>query len=176
MQELELHRIRGRRPESLSAYERTLLAREHMLRLDRGEFAKARNLLDSAIQEEPNYADAFALLGDWHSLYLSQGWAQSRDVHVCSAERETERALELDRDNPRALTLMGHRRSIYHRDYKAAQEMFAHALAVAPGSAQAWLWSSFTFSFVGEAEEAIRRASHALALSPRDRDGTCQRL
>jgi adenylate cyclase len=168
--QIELRRIRGKRPESLSVYETVLLAREHMLTYRREDFEAARTLLNLAVAAEPTYADAHALLADWHSLFLSQGWTADRQAHVAAAEAANAEALAQDRTNPRALVLWGHRRALYHRDYAAAQEFFRRALDVAPGSASAWLWSSYTYSFIGDAAEAIRRALHALELSPRDRE------
>jgi adenylate cyclase len=48
--------------------------------------------------------------------------------------------------------------------------MFRRALDAAPSSAHAWLKSSYTFSYIGETEEAVRRAERALELSPCDRE------
>jgi DNA-binding SARP family transcriptional activator/TolB-like protein/Tfp pilus assembly protein PilF len=170
VQQMELRRIRGKRPESLSVYETVLLAREQMLTYRRGDFEAARALLDLAVTTEPTYAEAHALLADWHSLFLSQGWTADRETHVAAAEAANAEALAHDRANPRALVLSGHRRALYHRDYAAAQDLFRRALEAAPGSASAWLWSSYTYSFIGDAAEALRRARHALELSPRDRE------
>ena len=170
VREVELQRIRGRRPESLSVYEKTLLVREHLLRLDRAGFAEARQLLDAIIAEEPGYAEAYALDADWHGLFLSQGWSNDRETHINAVDLQTRHALDLDGDNLRALIFHAHRKSLHHRDFDTAQNIFRHALDVSPNSAKAWLWSSLTFSYVGEVHEAVRRAERALSLSPRDRE------
>ena len=46
--ELELRRIRGKRPESLTVYEKVLLAREHLQTMEHENFQQARRLLDEA--------------------------------------------------------------------------------------------------------------------------------
>ncbi len=68
------------------------------------------------------------------------------------------------------LVFYAHRRSLLHRDYLAAQALFGRALDIQPSSAEAWRWSSFTYAYIGNASEAIRRADRALQLSPCDRD------
>ena len=170
VREIELQRIRGKRPDSLSVYEKVLLARENVLLLRNETFALAKSLLDEAVAEEPDYADAYALAADWHGLRLGQGWSSDRRSDVAAVDRLAQQALLLDGDNVRALVCYGHRKSLLHRDYPAALEMFRRALDAAPSSAHAWLKSSYTFAYIGEAEEAIRRAERALEFSPCDRE------
>lgn len=168
VREAELFRIRGKRPESLSAYEMVLLSREHLLRLDPHGFAAARKYLDRAMVEEPGYAEAYALSADWHGLKIAQGLSDDREADIAMLEDSARMALALDGSNVRASIRYGHRRSLLHRDYRTALDLFDRALRTAPNSAQAWLWSSFTFSYVGKVEEALRRAQRALQLSPHD--------
>lgn len=166
----ELRRIRGKRPELLSVYEKVLLVREHLMVLQRDGFLEARRLLDEIIAEDPHYAEAYALSADWHNLFVSQGWALQREPHLSEVDRLARTALTLDRLNLRALTFYAHRRSLLHRDYGAACRLFARALEAAPSAVKAWLWSSYTYSYVGDYAEALRRAEKALSLSPCDRE------
>ena len=92
-----------------------------------------------------------------------------RAADVAAVGKMAEIALRLDRDNVRALICHGHRKALLHRDYTVAKEAFRRALDVAPSWAQTWAWSSYTFSYLNETEEALRRAYRALELSPRDR-------
>jgi TolB-like protein/Tfp pilus assembly protein PilF len=167
--ELELRRIRGKRPESLTVYEKVLLAREHLQTMEHENFQQARRLLDEAIETEPGYAESYALCADWHGRVISQGWSVNRAADVQAVERLTRKALDLDSGNLRALVFYAHRKSLLHRDYSEARRLFGRALDLSPNSAQAWLWSSYTHAYVGDADEALRRAFRALELSPRDR-------
>jgi adenylate cyclase len=166
----ELRRIRGMRPEDLSVYDKILLAREHIMMLERDGFTEAMGLLDDAIAQEPEYAEAYALAAELHVLLIGQGWSPDRTFEAGEIDQLTRKALMLDRDNVRALVCNGHRKSLLHRDYPAALEMFRHALDIAPNSAHVWQRSSFTFAYIGDGAEAIRRAERAVELSPFDRE------
>jgi adenylate cyclase len=170
VREIELRRIRGSRPDSLSVYEKILLAREHISMLQRNGFIQAKQLLNDVICEEPEYAEAYALAADWHGLMIGQGWSSDRAADTAAVDQLTLHALSLDADNVRALVYYGHRKSLLHRDYPTALKLFQHALNVSPSSAHAWLKSSYTFAYIGEPAEAIRRAEHAVVLSPCDRE------
>jgi adenylate cyclase len=54
------------------------------------------------------------------------------------------------------------------RDYDGAIALFQRAAAASPNSTEAWMWSSPTYSYIGDGAEAARRAEHALLLSPLD--------
>jgi DNA-binding SARP family transcriptional activator/TolB-like protein/Tfp pilus assembly protein PilF len=170
VQELELRRIRGKRPESLTTYERVLLAREHLMTLRRDEYEQARILLTAAIAAEPTYGEAYALLADYHGIALTQGWLGDRAGTIRLVGDLTRKALDLDRDNCRALMFQAHRRSLLHRDFDDAMRLFDQALGLWPGSAHTWAWSSYTWAYVGQPHEAIRRVERAMELSPRDRE------
>jgi adenylate cyclase len=167
--EMELQRIRGKRPESLTVYEKILLAREYLLTMDHNSFLAARRLLTEATELEPHYAEPYALLADFHGLVAAEGLSDNRDTDVAEVERLTRKALSLDSDNLRALVFYAHRKSLLQRDYEASQDLFRRALTVSPHSAQAWLWSSYVYSWVGDTDEALSRANRALELSPQDR-------
>ena len=170
VQELELRRIRGRRPESLSVHELVLLAREKLLTLEQDAFDDAKSLLDRAVSAEPEYADAHALLADWHTLTMTQGWRTDRHAAVQEVDAAARRALALDPENCRALMFHAHRRALLHRDFDGALALFERGTSAWPGSAHMWLWSSYSWAYVGDAAEAVRRVTRALELSPRDRE------
>ncbi len=165
----ELRRIRGKRPDSLTAYDKVLLAREHLDTMDHQRLLAARPLLEDVVTEESDYGEAHALLADYHGLIAAEGLSRNREADIVAVDRATARALTLDPDNIRALVSYAHRRSLLHRDYAGARELFRRALDLSPNNAMAWLWSSLLFSWLGEAGEALARAQRALDLSPRDR-------
>lgn len=167
--EQELRRVRGQRPETLSTYDKVLLARACMLERTRESYDKAKSLIDEATRLEPSYSEAHALAADWHGFSIAEGFAVDRDLAVSELLRLVTHALSLDAGNVRALTYGAHWKALMHRDYGGAQEMFGRALELVPHYAPAWLWSSYTWAYAGSGQEAVRRAARALELSPVDR-------
>jgi tetratricopeptide (TPR) repeat protein len=170
VRETELRRIRGRRPNVLSVYEKILLSREHIVLVNRDGFDKAKKLLDEVIQEDPGYGEAYALAAEWHSTMIGEGWSTDRAGGIAAVERLSRTALSLDNCNLRALVSYGYRRSLHHRDYSGAKSMLQQALDAAPCLASAWALSGLCFAHAGDATEAVRRATRALELSPYDRE------
>jgi len=165
----ELRRIRTKRPESMTAYDLVLQARELIFHLRQDSFERAGHLLREAVALDPRYAGAHALVADWYSLRLGQGWSNDSNTDAQALSRASEQAVSCDAQNARALALLGHNRTILDRDYESAQALFERALEAAPNDAGSWMWSSPTLAFIGNGAEAVRRAERALRLSPRDR-------
>ena len=165
----ELRRIRLKRPDSMDAYDLVLQALNLHHLLDRKRFAKERQLLRRAMKLDPSYAMPYALLAEWYSLRFGQGWSASAgQKDAMEADRLAAAAIERDPNNVRALAIYGHQRSFMFRDYDRALVFLERALSVAPSSAQAWCYSSPTFSYIGDGRAAIERAERGLRLSPRD--------
>jgi TolB-like protein/Tfp pilus assembly protein PilF len=170
IRETELRRVRGKRPKVLRVYEKILLSREHIMLLNRDGFSEAKTLLDEVIEEDPGYGEAYALAAEWHSAMIGERWSTNQDTGIVEVERLNRTALSLDGCNLRALLSYGHRRSMTHRDQFGAMRMFQQALDVAPCSAHAWALSGLCLAYMGDAAEAVRRATRALELSPYDRE------
>ena len=168
VQESELRRVLRKRPESLDAYECVLRGLDLIYHFEGDQFAEALKMFERAMALDPKYATAHALAASWYSVRINQG--QSTDVRadLTEADRLSRLALTLDRFDPLALSLCGHVRTFLFRDYDHAIELFDRALAANPSSAIAWLRSSATFSYIGEAREAKRRGEIGLRLSPHD--------
>jgi DNA-binding SARP family transcriptional activator/Tfp pilus assembly protein PilF len=170
VRETELRRIRGKRPNILSVYEKVLLSREYIALLDRDHFGEAKTLLDEVMEEDPGYGEAYALAADWHGAMIGERWSHDRPAHVAAIEHLTRTALHHDSRNVRALVSYGHRRSNSYRDQEGARRLFRQALDFAPSSAIAWALSGLCHAYAGDSAEAMRQATRALELSPYDRE------
>jgi DNA-binding SARP family transcriptional activator/TolB-like protein len=168
VRETELRRIRGQRPTVFSVYEKILLSREQIMMLERDRFDEAKMLLDEVIDEDPGYGEAYALAADWHGVMVGERWSTDPAAQIAEVERLTKIALRHDNCNLRALLSHAHRRTMSKRDHGGAMRVFQQALDVAPSSAHAWALSGLCLAFSGQPEEAVRRASWALDLSPYD--------
>src|SRR5205085_4699402 len=168
----ELRGAMRKKPENFTAYDHTLRALHIINSLDVKTFMLARDYLNKAMEEDPNFAMPVALAARWHSLYVGQGLSTEPDVDRAKAVELAARAIELDGQNALALATYGHLRSYLFHDYDSALVYFDRALKACPNHSLAWLLSSGTLSYVGRTEEAIKHAEHALRLSPVDQ-GLC---
>jgi adenylate cyclase len=165
----ELRAAMRKRPENFTAYDCTLRALHIINSLDKGSFLQARDYLDKAMQEDPNFAMPTAWAARWHSLYVGQGWSENPSEDSKKAAELAARAIELDQDNALALATYGHLRSYLFHDYDTALVYFDRALSVCPNHSLAWILSCATLTYVGRIEQAITHGEHALRLSPFDR-------
>ena len=164
----ELRAAMRKKPENFTAYDHTLRALHIINSLDKSTFLQAREYLNSAMQEDANFAMPVAWAARWHSIYVGQGWSSDPAGDSAKAAELATRAIDLDRDNALALATHGHLRSYLFHDYDSALVYFDRALAACPNHALAWILSSATLSYVGRSEQAIRHAEQALRLSPFD--------
>jgi adenylate cyclase len=165
----ELRAAMRKRPENFSAYDHTLRGLHIINSLDVNTFLQAREFLNKAIDEDPNFAMPVAWAARWHSLYVGQGWSANPAQDAVKAAELAIKAIELDGQNALALATYGHLKSYLFHDYDSALVYFDRALTACPNHSLAWLLSSGTLSYVGHGEQAIKHAEHALQLSPLDR-------
>jgi TolB-like protein len=166
--EAELRRALRQRPESMEAYDCLLRGSTQRYHLDPEEFAEARIWLQRAIELDPGYAAPYAVLADWHSIRMAQGWSSDPDADVLEVTRLSAAALERDSFDAIALGLCGHLKSFLFHEFDEAIILFDRALAASPNSALAWTRSSPTYTYIGLVDEAVARAEQGLRLSPLD--------
>lgn len=165
---VEMQRARRMRPESMTAHDHVLRGMDLMSQLRREGFEQAREHFRQALAIEPDYAMALALAGEWHSLWLGQGWSADRAHDQAESLGLSQAAVDRDPTNVRALTVLAHDRAFLFRDYDGALALFHRAEAFSPGSAQVWAMSAPTYRYIGETAEAVRRIELAKKLSPQD--------
>jgi adenylate cyclase len=165
----ELRNAMRKKPENFSAYDCTLRALHIMHSLDKNTFMQARDYLEKAMAEDPEFAMPIAWAARWYGLWLGQSWSVDPAADRAKALELAARAIELDGQNALALATYGHLKSWLSHDYDMALVYFDRALAACPSHSLAWLLSSPTLSYIGRGEQAVRHAEHALRLSPLDR-------
>jgi adenylate cyclase len=168
VREAELRRALRKRPDSMEAYDCVLRGMAQRYHLNLEDFADARTWLERAIALDPGYAAPYALLADWHSIRVNQGWSTDPTADNAEVIRLATAAFERDSFDAMALALCGHVKSLLLHDFDDAIALFDRAISASPSSAIAWTRSSPTFSYIGDAREAIRRAEQGLRLSPFD--------
>jgi adenylate cyclase len=165
----ELRAAMRKRPENFNAYDFTLRALHTIHSLELNTFLQARDYLNKAMEEDPNFAMPVAWAARWHSIFVGQGWSANQAQDSATAVELALKAIELDGQNALALATYGHLRSYLFHDYDSAFEYFDRALAACPNHSLAWLLSSGTLSYVGRSVQAVQHGEKALQLSPLDR-------
>ena len=151
-----------------AAHRLVLTAIQGIFRLDKAKFMRARaNLLD-AIALDPNYAAAHAWLAYWSIMAVGQGWVRDPKDVTALAGVSASRAVELDPMDARAWSIAGHVKGYFLHDVPTALTFHAHAIELNPNLPIAWTLSSAAKIYSGEHATAIRHASIARSLSPRD--------
>ena len=126
-------------------------------RLDRGPFVRGGELLARAVAQEPQNAAAHAWFAYWHLLLMSQGWAEDASAATRRASELAERAVRLDGQDGRALTIAGHVRAYLFHRLPEAMALHDRALAANPNLAMAWALSAICCLYQGDVAEAERR-------------------
>ena len=165
---VELKRVRGKRLTDLGAYELLLRAQENMHNSSREVFDATEELLDKAIERDPNYAAALAWRAQWHVLRIGQGWSPEPERDTQQASHFAQRAIECDPLEPMAHVVSGHIASFLRKDFDTAFRHFEAALEINPNCALAWLWSAASRAYIGDGPRAIHEIQKAMALSPYD--------
>src|SRR5207302_1445358 len=111
-----------------------------------------------AIALEPDFASSHAWYAFWHIFLVGQGWAEDAQGAMAEAGRIAERATMLDQQDAKALTIAGHVRAFMHHRMREAMTFHDRALTLNPNLAMAWGLSAMTYTYVGDLEEAARRA------------------
>ena len=164
----ELRRVRLKKPDRQDAYELLLRGQENMRSPSRAVFEAAQPLFEEALALDPDYALARAWLAHWYVTRVGQGWSPDWSHDAAVADRFARRAAECDPSEPMAFAVQGHVAAYFSKDFTGARTHFETALRLNPNAARAWLWSAYTYAWMGEGERAVEHIKRAMALSPYD--------
>ena len=151
-----------------TAYDLLLRALALIGRMERPLFLQAGDLLARAIQLEPDYAASHAWYAYWHLFLVGQAWTDDPKAGMLEAGRLADRAITLDPQDAKALTIAGHVRASMRHRLREALTMHERALTLNPNLAMAWNLSGMAFAYVGDLGEAARRIARYKQLSPLD--------
>ena len=170
MQLIEARRASDLDPADSSAYHLVLRALPLIGRLKRADFNTAGKLLSDALAIQPDYAAAHAARAYWAMFSLSQGWAERPSEMMAEAGSCADRAITLDPQDARGLTIAGHVRAYVFRRPREALELHSRALSLNPNLAMAWGLAATSHVYAGDLEEAARCFDRYRRLSPTDPD------
>jgi adenylate cyclase len=162
----EIERSRRKRPQDLGAYDYTMRALPHVWKLEKEESAKGLELLDKALEIDPNYPLALSLAGWCHAQRVGYNWADDIAGGKASALALAERAAALSSDDSLVLAVLGAVHTILG-NVGTAHVLLERALALDPNDA--WAWSRLGWvENLSNPARAIESFERAFRLSPLD--------
>jgi adenylate cyclase len=166
----EIERARSRRPKTLDAWDRYLQAVASYHRMTEEDIGAAISLLEQAIDLEPEFANAYALLSRCHAEIGQRGWVQPvREAYELS-RRIAEKAVRVAPSSPEAnqalafvLIMIG--------EAERAVTVARRAIDLNPNYAEGQTVLGLALVFNGDLEGSLAACHRAQRSNPRDTRG-----
>jgi adenylate cyclase len=150
---------------NLEAYDSFLRGQEFFLKSSKEGNAKARQMFEKAVQQDPDNADAYAGLGSVYAL--DRIFQSSDDPQLLDrAYQMAQKAIALDESNPLAYMLLGSL-DLMNRRYDQAISEGQRAVELGPNLADGYFWLSRILTFSVRPRESIVTAEKGMRLDPR---------
>jgi len=149
-------------PEAHEAY---LIGMHHFMLFTGAGIIKGKKYLERAIEVDPGYAEAYAVLAAIHlnsTYFLSLPPAEV----VPRARELLVKALELDPDNAPAILSQAWIQMTYDWDWAASEQSHLRVLQLAPSLNPGHINYAYLLACVGRFDEAIAHARRAEQLDP----------
>jgi adenylate cyclase len=166
LRQSEIERARRKRPDSLDAYDLYLRALPDAFASMPEDADKALALLGKAIELEPDYAAAHAIIAWCHEVRYLRGGLQEETR--LAALRHSRQAIAAGGDDATALATAAFVIAVCGRDFVNALTAFDRSFALSNSSALALGLSSIVRAWNGDDAIAVENANRALRLSPFD--------
>jgi adenylate cyclase len=147
-------RAQAKPTSSLAAYEYVLRGRDSFSHATRDDNDQASGLFQRAIDLDPNYAEAYAALGEAHYEAVISGWSQFREDELERAKALAQKALALDPTTTRAYRLLADI-DLFRKRYDLALEHLDRALEINPSDADNYAHRGSVSVWAGRAAEGL---------------------
>jgi adenylate cyclase len=166
VEQAEFQRSKRKLTESLDAYDYYLRGLSAVHEWSREGNIEALSYFKRAIDLDPNFAAAYGCAARCYSQRKAGAWSTDPIHEIADAERLARKAAELGWDDAVALCTAGIALAFVVGDLKSAMTFTDRAVLLNPNLALAWHFSGWVKLWSGQAEEAIKRLTQALRLSP----------
>jgi tetratricopeptide (TPR) repeat protein/TolB-like protein len=139
-----------------------------MFTMEREKYQQAGQLINRALEIDPDNSDVAAWAARWRHFRICQGWAQHTLQEFATVGGFALRALKSNPDNAEALGIYAHYCAFTNKDFNAALYCFDRALRLNPSQAFVWGLSGSTYCYIGEPLTALERLDHYRELAPFD--------
>jgi len=163
----ERRRIERRGTDNLEAYDYFLRGRQLQWQRSKEANQEARPLLERAIELDPHFTRAYAVLARLHAIDYANHWRDPPEQSLRKAQELAQRAVELDDDEPEAHVALG---LIMMRQHHLAIAEARRALALDPNHAWAHSLLGQALHYSGRSQDAVEPLQAAIRLDPHDQD------
>jgi adenylate cyclase len=168
LEEAEIERARRKPTEDLDAYDHYLRALAMIDRLTNEAISEALQLFTSAIEQDPDFALAYARAAHCYVHRRTNGWMLDRARETAEAARLARRAVYLGRDDAVALCYGGYVLGYVAGELDDGAAFVDRALALNANLAAAWGFSGWMKICLGDFETGLKHVAMAMRLSPLD--------
>ncbi len=151
--------------DNVEAWEASVQGWSHYRRRTKLDNARARQLWQKALELDPEFALAYALIGSTHMMDSSRSWVDDPRRSLNSAEELAHKALSMDDSIARAHALLG---NVYmnRKQYEKALAELERGVALAPNNPHLLGGYAHQLMLLGKAEKSVRLVEKALSLHP----------
>jgi TolB-like protein/class 3 adenylate cyclase len=172
LQAAEIRRAAARPTSDLTAYDLYLRALSSLRSLSRQGVVEASDLVEQAIERDPDYGPALSLAARCHLRAYLDGWAVDPELERRKGIDRARRALAIGRDDPVIITSVAFVLTEFGDDIRTTMTWIDRALEINPSYAHGWAMSGAIRLNAGQCDVAIEHIEHSLRLAPRDRSDT----
>jgi len=163
----EQEQIARKYTDNVAAYDAFLQGQEHYWRYTPDDFAKAARYFKKAVELDPNYSRAYAMLALTYWTSSRHLWSKSLGVDPVEAWSQAEIYLQKAMKNP---TSIAHQAAsylhIYFREHEEGIAEAQRAIALDPNDANSYLTMAWALIHAGRPKEALDFMAKAMRLDP----------
>ena len=160
----EQQQVARRYTENLEAYDYFLRGRAYEARATKETNAQAREMFERAIELDPSFAGAYAVLSHTHWRDWSFQWSEDPQA-LERAFEAAKRAVALDDSLPLAHTYLGWA-YVFRKQYEEAIAEGERAIVLDPNFAEGYARLGHILSLAGRPQEAVDSVKKAMRLDP----------
>jgi TolB-like protein/Flp pilus assembly protein TadD len=161
----EARELSRRATENTEAYRLYLRGRFYCEKRSEDGLRKAIDLFQQAINEDPEYALAYAGIAESYDFMGFYGYRSPAESFP-KAKAAASRALEIDPSLPEARAARAVARFYYDRDWARTEEDYRAAISASPSYANGRQYYSIFLGAMGRFDEALAEVSRAEELDP----------
>ena len=157
--------VRHRSTNNLRAWSYAVKGYSLYERITKDDNAKARELFEKAVESDPDYAWAWAMIGFTYFIDTRYGWHRPREESEKMMIEYGQKAVKLDDSIPDVYLLLASPH-IWRKEHDEAIALAEKAIAIDPNSAESYAELGMYYRFAGRFEDSIRMTEKAIRLHP----------